>query len=227
MGWLVQGRVNLGWGRSWDIVPFPWKDLGLRQRHILSWAQGGAVTAAPTWRAWRTQSTSQWNWPDAWVRRDPVLLGHRLSGIRGRTCWWWRSAQWWALHCYRCVSKEGWPRAEVSGVNPRAFPRISAVSWPPDPPLAATGASWGGKDLGSPVVPACWGGEGKDFLWVSLDRPLGFPGGTGGKEPTCQHRRHKRCGFDPWVGKIPWKRAWQPTPVFLPGESHGQRTLAD
>ena len=34
-----------------------------------------------------------------------------------------------------------------------------------------------------------------------------------------------RCGFDPWVGKIPWRRAWQPTPVFLPGESHGQRSL--
>ena len=33
-------------------------------------------------------------------------------------------------------------------------------------------------------------------------------------------------GFDPWVGKIPWRRAWQPTPVFLPGESHGQRSLA-
>ena len=32
-------------------------------------------------------------------------------------------------------------------------------------------------------------------------------------------------GFDPWVGKIPWKRAWQPIPVFLPGESHGQRSL--
>ena len=32
-------------------------------------------------------------------------------------------------------------------------------------------------------------------------------------------------GFDPWVGKIPWKRAWQPTPVFLPGEAHGQRSL--
>ena len=31
--------------------------------------------------------------------------------------------------------------------------------------------------------------------------------------------------FDPWVGKIPWRRAWQPTPVFLPGESHGQRSL--
>ena len=54
----------------------------------------------------------------------------------------------------------------------------------------------------------------------------GFPGGTSGKEPTCQCRRHKRCGFDPWVRKIPWRRAQQPTPVFLPGESHGHRSLA-
>ena len=50
-------------------------------------------------------------------------------------------------------------------------------------------------------------------------------GGTNGKELTYQCRRHKRCGFDPWVGKIPWRRAWQLTPVFLPGESHGQRSL--
>ena len=35
-----------------------------------------------------------------------------------------------------------------------------------------------------------------------------------------------RPGFDPWVGKIPWKTAWQPTPAFLPGEAHGQRSLA-
>ena len=42
-----------------------------------------------------------------------------------------------------------------------------------------------------------------------------------GKESTCQHRRQ---GFDPWVGKIPWRRKWQPTPVFLPRKSHGQRT---
>ena len=44
-----------------------------------------------------------------------------------------------------------------------------------------------------------------------------------GKEPTCQCRR---CGFNPWIGKIPWKRKWQPTPVFLPGKSYGQRSLA-
>ena len=49
-------------------------------------------------------------------------------------------------------------------------------------------------------------------------RPL-FPGGASGKIPTCQCRRHKRSGFGPWVGKIPQRRAWQPTPVFLPGES--------
>ena len=40
----------------------------------------------------------------------------------------------------------------------------------------------------------------------------------GGKEPACQCRRRRWCGFDPWVGKIPWRRKWQPTPVSLPGE---------
>ena len=49
----------------------------------------------------------------------------------------------------------------------------------------------------------------------------------GGKEPTCQCRKHKRHGFDPWFGKIPWRREWQPTPVFLTGESHGQRSMAN
>ena len=58
-------------------------------------------------------------------------------------------------------------------------------------------------------------------------KPLrGFPGGASGKEPACQCRRQKRCWFNPWVGKIPWRRVWQPAPIFLPGESHGQRSLA-
>ena len=47
----------------------------------------------------------------------------------------------------------------------------------------------------------------------------GLPRWPSGKEPTCQCRRHERHGFDPWVGKIPWRRPWQPTPGFLPGES--------
>ena len=54
-----------------------------------------------------------------------------------------------------------------------------------------------------------------------------FPGlgRVSGKEPNCQWRRHMRLRFDPWVMKFPWRRKWQPTPKFLPGESHGQRSL--
>ena len=46
----------------------------------------------------------------------------------------------------------------------------------------------------------------------------GLPGGASGKERMCQYRRCKRRGFDPWVGKILWRRTGQPTPAFLPGE---------
>ena len=51
------------------------------------------------------------------------------------------------------------------------------------------------------------------------------PGGTSGKENPCQCKRRRRWVFNPWVEKIPWKRAWQPIPVLLPGEFHGQRSL--
>ena len=49
-----------------------------------------------------------------------------------------------------------------------------------------------------------------------------FPGGTVVKNLTFQCLRHR---FHPWVGKIPWRRKWQSTPVFLPGKFHGQRNL--
>ena len=51
---------------------------------------------------------------------------------------------------------------------------------------------------------------------------MGFPGGSDGKASA---RDAGDLEFDPWVGKIPWRRKWQPTPVFLPRKSHGQRTL--
>ena len=53
----------------------------------------------------------------------------------------------------------------------------------------------------------------------------GFPAGTGGKETACECRGHRRCRFSPWVGKIPWKRKWQPTPIFLPEKIPWQRSL--
>ena len=75
------------------------------------------------------------------------------------------------------------------------------------------------------------GGKPNSFVSTALSEivkmltSLGFPGGTSGEEPTCQCRRCKRWEFDPWVGKIPRRRAQKPTPVFLAGESHGQRSL--
>ena len=54
----------------------------------------------------------------------------------------------------------------------------------------------------------------------------GLPGWCQREEPTCQCRRPRRLEFNPWIGEIPWGKAWQPTPVLLPGEAHGQRSLA-
>ena len=51
---------------------------------------------------------------------------------------------------------------------------------------------------------------------------MGFLQWLSGKELACQYRSHR---FDPWVRKIPWRRKWQPTPVFLPRKPHGQRCL--
>ena len=69
----------------------------------------------------------------------------------------------------------------------------------------------------------------RNMIWRicrNLRSFVGFPGGASAKEPACQCRRLKRCEFDPWVGRIPRRRAQQPTPVFLPREPCGQRTLA-
>jgi len=67
--------------------------------------------------------------------------------------------------------------------------------------------------------------KGKYTNWV-----LGFPGGSFGKESACNVGDCLRCRrpeFNLWVGKIPWRRKWQLTPVFLPGKSRTQRSLTD
>ena len=77
-------------------------------------------------------------------------------------------------------------------------------------------------------VLAAGGRSEQDSLIVCLAfrEPLGpcgnLPGGASDKEATCQCRRH---GFDPWVGKIPWRRRWHHAPVSLPGKFHRQRSL--
>ena len=62
----------------------------------------------------------------------------------------------------------------------------------------------------------------KGLFYYQLTSALGLSWCLSGKETTCQRRRHR---FDPWVGKMPWRRKWQPAPVFLPGKPYGQRSL--
>ena len=57
-----------------------------------------------------------------------------------------------------------------------------------------------------------------------LYHEMGLPWCLSGKESACQGRRCKRHRFDPWVGKIPQRRKWHPTPVFLPEKFHGQKS---
>ena len=61
------------------------------------------------------------------------------------------------------------------------------------------------------------------LLLIVLMIHHGLPWWLSGKESACQCRRLR---FDPWVGKMPWRRGWLPSPVFWPGEFHGQRSLA-
>ena len=70
----------------------------------------------------------------------------------------------------------------------------------------------------------CLAGEGFGDLRESRDEDL-LPRWLSGKESTCQCRRCKRCGFNPWVRKVPWRRKQQPAPIFLPGKFYGQRSL--
>ena len=56
----------------------------------------------------------------------------------------------------------------------------------------------------------------------NVQERYGLPKWHRGKESSCQCRR---CGFSPWVRKIPWRRIWQPNPVFLPGKFHRQKSV--
>ena len=96
---------------------------------------------------------------------------------------------------------------------------------------AGCGAAWLGVSLGLTIISqVCDLGEhsiscpsaSSSVKWGPKMIPT--VSGANDKEPTYQCKRLKRCRFDPWVQKLSWRRAWQPSPGFLPGESHGQRS---
>ena len=72
--------------------------------------------------------------------------------------------------------------------------------------------------ISTPEIPAA-------SVHMAGNRFRGLPQWLSGKEATCQCKRNERCGFNPWVKKIPSRREWLPTPGFLPGESHARRSL--
>ena len=77
---------------------------------------------------------------------------------------------------------------------------------------------WSDLPLPSPTM--------NHYSAINRSKLLDFPDGTSGKEATCQCVRCKKRRLDLWVGKIPWRREGQPTPLFLPGKSCGKRGLA-
>ena len=96
--------------------------------------------------------------------------------------------------------------------------------WQPTPVVLAGESQ--GQELGGLLSMASLSRTGLKRLSSSSSRALwAFSSGANGREPACQCRRQKRHGFNPYVRKISWRKAWEPTPVFLPGESHGQRNL--
>ena len=122
---------------------------------------------------------------------------------------------WNVYHAFKiflvttCCKKQG---ASENSTDPSyalwlASPRdleISAVS------LEEAGKKW--PTRGDQIVQSTNSNE-----WASPMAPW--------QRICLQCRRQERCEFDPWVGKIPWRRKWQPTPVFLPRKFHGQRSL--
>ena len=141
-------------------------------------------------------------------------LSNNEKGVLQMEKMWWTRSRWFSQHSPR--SELGYIRVHGAGLT-----RAERAWW-----FLATR-----RDPGPPSyeLPHFTGQNISSRLWFKVQehleravKPLRVSQVVLAVKNQC--RRHKRRGFDPWVGKIPWRRAWQPT-VFLPGESHGQRSL--
>ena len=126
----------------------------------------------------------------------PVFFFFFVSTLRGIFVLFWLKTT--HIHCPIVLQVRVWSRSH--GANIKVLARTCSV----------------------------WGSKKHLFLCLFQLQELyntvsRLPWKLSGKESACQCSRYR---FDPWVRKIPWRRKWQPTPVFLPGKPHGQRSLA-
>ena len=133
-----------------------------------------------------------------------------------KTWWWWFSRQVVSDSCNPVDCSP--PGSPVHGILQQEYWSglpLASLGDLPDPGIKPRSPALQVDNLPTEL----WGTR-----WICSKRRL--PRWRSGKEPTCQCRRCKRCRFNPWVRKIPWRRKWQPPAVFLPGKFQGHRSLA-
>ena len=156
--------------------------------------------------------------------QSPSSSSHLQSRSRHVSCkLFTKSGNW---------NRTPWGHCSVHHVPPPPGKKLTASKQSPQSPDIYGKASSGMREIKTNRRRRTLGGHGDDTekkekqlcsssLGVKTNAH-GSPRWRSGKESAGQFRRHV---FDPWVRRIPWRREWQPTPVFLPGESHGQRSL--
>ena len=197
------------------LLPHPVLDLGLHMQDGLWCAVlRHSVLSDSLWpcRLQPTRHLCPWNSPGkntgvgchALLQETiPIQGSNQVSSIAGRlfTIWNTREAQ--------ILEQVAFPISRGS-FQPRNGTRISCTA-------DRFFTSWATREVDK---------MGDDSLIeLSWCNNWGFPGDSCGKESTCQWRRRKRRGFNPQVRRIPWRRKWQPIPIYLPGKVHGQRSL--
>ena len=214
----VEGSVwcaHVLWGMKW--ISQVWADVHGTEPGGDTEVQGRVM---PHWLVCQFASSQPWkrlSCSHHHISGTPSLfLEHLVNPLRKKSflcCSWHGSLAVIFILVTLFSSKPDWPMTQ-EGATSFALPERTS----------------GQQPLGSPSLwcsegPACYfklSGGCTDILSKSNI----FLDGTSDEEPARQWGRLKRCRLNPWVGKVPWRREWQPTPVFLPGKSHGQRSLA-
>ena len=188
-----------------------------RGLHENLWGQGGWIVAVPgSWESWEEGTRRGW---------EEKASGGVGAGEETKT----EGIIKWGDNCMR-KQWELWRRKQhkntIAG-HPTAGSGIWALSLPSKGISALSSCYWVFPERERKLFFHLHKGKLQQCEEESLHKlhMWASRGGASGKGPACRCKRHKRHRFDPWVAKIPWRRVWQPTPVFLPRESHGQRSL--